>query len=42
MSSPIIELANEKEVSMCSLTVWPRLKEQKNKGMILWHGAKEA
>lgn len=41
MSSLIIELAIEKEVSMCSLTIWPRLKELKNKGMILWHGAKE-
>jgi len=26
----------------CSLTVWPRLKEQENEGMVLWHGAKEA
>lgn len=42
MSALIIEVENKKEVSICSLTVWPRLKEQENKGMILWHGAKEA
>lgn len=35
LKSLIIEVANKKEVSMCSLAVWPRLKEQENKGTIL-------